>query len=67
MHTANIHRPTPAARQPFLTFPLAPQRRETPPMPTHDFLMLSLCPDFTPQPAIAAAVSPRERALKLSA
>jgi hypothetical protein len=56
------HQPAPTARQPILAFRPAPLRREPPPAATHDFLVLSLCPDFTPELALAGAPNHRERA-----
>jgi hypothetical protein len=61
------HQPTPTARQPILALQPVPFRREPPPAPTHDFLVLSLCPDFTPEIALAGATNHRERAPRLCA
>ena len=67
MHTATQLKPTPRARQPILAFQPAPQRPPTRPTPTHDFLVLSACPDFTPDLNTAGATNYRERATQLCA
>ena len=62
MNTAIKLPPTPTARQPILAFHPTPTRRETTPAPMHDFLVLSPCPDFTPELPTAGTINHRERA-----
>jgi hypothetical protein len=49
MYTALPIQPTRHARQPILAFRQTATPAPTPPPPTHDFLVMSACPDFTPE------------------
>ena len=67
MYHATTLQPTPTARQPILAFQPAPTRPQTlppTPMPMHDFLVLSACPDFTPEFNAAGATNYRERTIQ---